>query len=544
MLGFLPYEPLEGCDRRDSEKRSSKTISNVINPRLFVTMKQIPDLLARKTSRRFRTRLVILLISVITLVSLYVGGILTYLFEEDFINYSYPLEIDNITGLITDIDKFVLLQQQQNLQPVNQESISAAINSIQPKDTNGNRIIPLTQFDGLNFTLDIKPTCRQQWGVGQLNSTLLPSSSQHHLLTVIIVVKSAVNNYARRQAVRDTWYLNSTLDLFSFKTVFMVGKCHEKNTVPHSTVRSNNSLKWSPDDCNKNIRGESEKFGDIVQSSGIDSYYNNTIKTYMTLRWLNHRCPADFTLAIDDDYVFEVDNFINYMYDLASDLATPSSHEATGRVPNPGFANINTLSQDDEELIRRVVGKPGRMKNRRHSASIGTLSVGVDSEQVRDSDKLSKSSALTLETALNSREILKNLIALRQLSKDHLWAGYVRDYCHPLRSVLSKWYISRDEYAFNKYPPFVTGGWVLMSFKTIKYLYYTTYFTRSFKFDDVYLGILAYKLQLNALHSDNFMCSINDYLDANPVRSNSTSCIGVHDIDPKSLVELWKTREE
>lgn len=451
---------------------------------------------------------IILILSVLAVISLYIGGILTYLFEEDFTKFNYPLQVNDIRGLVEKIDNYefeisttpITSDNHINVQSrtLDYYSIQEILNSIHRKGDESWRIDPLTNFKDFEFTLNVDPTCKNYYGpvmdisLAPNSTTSEPISGTKPSVSVIIIVKSAVNNYARRSALRKSWYLNTTIDIFKFKTVFMVGRCHEHNPIPASTLELKDS--WSPSDCESNIAAEAKKYGDIVQSSGIDSYYNNTIKTFMTLRWLSGFCQTDFSIAIDDDYVFELENFKKFMFDISYDYLPYAASKTEDQF------QLNS----DEKIIESTTSAKSRI-------------------------------------LINNKS--SRTIALKRLSKQYLYAGYLMNYVHPLRSRLSKWYISRNEYSYDKYPPFITGGIIIMSAKTVRHLYYASYFTYPFKFDDVYVGILAYRLGIRPYHSDNLMCTLDDYMKQNPIRPNATSCIAVHDIEPAALISLWAERE-
>lgn len=400
---------------------------------------------------------------VIILLSLYFGGIFTSFYEEDFEDFVYPLEIDNFRDVIHEVDNNISAKFNSNSTTNDVERISYEAVTDSLKNVGRAYIHPLEQFKDFEFTIDVKQSCSRQWGRKNSKNIWHTAPKQDQFITVIIVVKTAVTYYAKRQAIRGSWYLNKTLGNFKFKTVFMVGSCHENNPEEHTLIENGSS---TATDCNTLINNEALVHGDIIQSSGIDSYYNNTIKTAMTLRWLSERCTSDFALAIDDDFVFEVENFISYLDKLAS---------------------------------------------KHYPEALTEL------EKVND---------------------------LRKLSLEYIYAGYLRNYVHPHRHITSKWYIDWDGYKFNKYPRFITGGDMLMSAKTVRHFYLATFFTSSFKFDDVYVGILAHKLGVVPIEEQMFMCSYDDYIEMNPVNASSTSCIGVHEIEPDQLLSLWNQRRQ
>ena len=84
-----------------------------------------------------------------------------------------------------------------------------------------------------------------------------------------------------------------------------------------------------------------------------------------------------------------------------------------------------------------------------------------------------------------------------------LYAGYVF-FPKPHRHKFSKWYISLEEYPYHKFPPYVSAGAYILSNVALKKFYFATYFVKKFRFDDVYLGIVAKKLNIEPFHSDEF----------------------------------------
>lgn len=63
--------------------------------------------------------------------------------------------------------------------------------------------------------------------------------------------------------------------------------------------------------------------------------------------------------------------------------------------------------------------------------------------------------------------------------------------------------VSIASYPFNRYPPYVSAGAVLLSSQTIREMYYAIQFTRLYIYDDVYAGILAKSLNLTVRHNKN-----------------------------------------
>ena len=70
----------------------------------------------------------------------------------------------------------------------------------------------------------------------------------------------------------------------------------------------------------------------------------------------------------------------------------------------------------------------------------------------------------------------------------------------PGRSKEDKWSISHNEYQYDRFPPFVTGGLVLFTMETLKDFQIAANYVKGFRFDDVYLGMLADKLAITPVY--------------------------------------------
>lgn len=111
---------------------------------------------------------------------------------------------------------------------------------------------------------------------------------------LLVLVKSSPENFHLRNWIR---FKNQQVQEFRdyIKTVFLIGKSLSSE---------------------ENIKKESEKFGDIVQGSFMDTYRNLTHKTIMGYKWLSEHCThADFVVYKDDDFKM---NFGNVMHQLKS----------------------------------------------------------------------------------------------------------------------------------------------------------------------------------------------------------------------------------
>lgn len=265
-------------------------------------------------------------------------------------------------------------------------------------------------------------------------------------LDLFIVVKSAMNNFGHRYAIRSTFGQENFIPGRIIKTLFFLGIDGLRDSV-----------------IQKQIEDEMIQFKDIIQIDFHDNYYNNTIKTMMSFRWLYEHCStADFYLFTDDDMYISVNNLLDYVHDRTSPI-------------------VATRLGDDNNRKTSVIE-----------------------------------------------------------SKDtHLFAGYVFR-SGPQRFKTSKWRVSLEEYPWNQWPPYVTAGAYVVSNKSMKMLYAASLFVKHFRFDDIYLGIVAKKIGLEPIHCTQFYFHKKRYS-----KDGYRDVIASHGYsDHDELVRVWKEQNE
>ncbi|KAM7294201.1 beta-1,3-galactosyltransferase brn-like [Ixodes scapularis] len=136
----------------------------------------------------------------------------------------------------------------------------------------------------------------------------------------------------------------------------------------------------------------------------------------------------------------------------------------------------------------------------------------------------------------------KNLVQFLQDSmnpRDRHLVGYVYDEAAPYRAYLNKWYVSLSEYPFNRYPPFPVGGSIVMSMPALIELYHMARYTRQFRLDDVFLGIVARKVGLRPMHSDKFRDKNQPKLPEDFV-----GIVAAHGVyDKYHMVQIWEQQK-
>lgn len=224
-------------------------------------------------------------------------------------------------------------------------------------------------------------------------------------------------------------------------------------------------------DQNKRIKAENDKFGDIVQADFYDTYFNNTIKTMMGFRWAVTYCPKS------KFYMFVDDDFY--------------------------VSTKNVL-----RFIRNPTNYPNYLKEPFFHAQ----------EKINARVRKSKRQVMNFELP----------------DEVKLYSGYVF-IASPHRHRTSKWYVSLEEYPYHMWPPYVTAGSYVLSREALRTMYFTSFYTKHFRFDDIYLGLVALKANIEPYHCEEFHFyklpyNILDY----------TYVISSHGYgNPNELLQVW-----
>ncbi|CAH1645759.1 unnamed protein product [Spodoptera littoralis] len=241
----------------------------------------------------------------------------------------------------------------------------------------------------------------------------------------MIVVKSAMAHFDHRDTIRKT-YGNEDIPGRTVKILFFLGV----DGKPKSDVQ-------------RQIDQEMADFHDIIQMDFIDYYYNNTIKTMMSFRWVYEHCShADYYLFTDDDMYISVNKLLDHL---------PDRPEASSK-----------------------------------------------------------------------------------LQEDLLFTGYVF-HSAPQRFRFSKWRVSLEEYRWDRWPDYVTAGAYVLSNKALRVMYIGSLFVKHFRFDDIYLGIVAKKVGITPEHCPHFYFYKKDF--SPDAYEDVIASHGYHDHD--ELIRVW-----
>lgn len=351
-------------------------------------------------------------------------GAFTHIFEEDFHeNFTYPLE--------GDIPHYVH-QVRHNQVP---------------------DVPPLNTF---NFSLLYNP--RQKCKDGDFD--LKPQ--------ILFLVKSALNHFKRRNAIRSSWGHERRFSDVLIRTVFLLGVGGEDAAQDQSLVDI-----------------EANNFEDIVQARFIDSYFNNTLKTMSGIRWAVEHCPsARFYMFVDDDYFVSTKNALRY---LRNPVHYPDyieeADEVIRQLARKLTENKNATSLTEAMQIREIEEVLERQQaNGHHSVDSRRFMAVIQSryEALRTGNR----STAEKEESQSSSGSQRKLLA-KELPLDvKLFSGFVIN-STPHRHRTSKWHISLDEYPYHKWPTYISAGSYVLSREALIQMYYTSWFTKIFRWVDV-----------------------------------------------------------
>ncbi|VDM41071.1 unnamed protein product [Toxocara canis] len=130
---------------------------------------------------------------------------------------------------------------------------------------------------------------------------------------------------------------------------------------------------------------------------------------------------------------------------------------------------------------------------------------------------------------------VQNLVAQLKLHRpaETLYMGWRFD-SSPFRSRFHKHRVSLSAYPYDRFPPYISAGAVLISRATIRDFYYGIQHVRIFEYDDIYAGIIAYHLGISPIHNPQMqfwkLANTEQYL-------NDLIC--AHGFASKRLIEFY-----
>ncbi|CAL7943699.1 unnamed protein product [Xylocopa violacea] len=362
--------------------------------------------------------------------------------------------------------------------------------------------------------------------INEYNYTFLLNNQQkcvdpaYNTFRVVYIVKSAIENFERRAAIRNSWGFEKRFFDVPSRTIFMLG------------------IHPNDDKLQTKVAIEAAKYKDIIQADFVDQYYNNTIKTMMSFKWLVKHCSnSKFYMFVDDDIYVSVKNVLRF-------IRNPANYPDYLKEPKKFGVHKREIKDSDLEESKNYT----TVQSNIHIIEKKDLSVQEKLEEASTTNQTiyrleQNSYNKTVNTIPllndNKQNIIKRQIFDFELPKDvRLYAGFVF-ISSPHRHKSSKWYVSLSEYPYHLWPPYVTAGAYILSKEALLDMYYTSLYTKLFRFDDIFLGLVALKAEIEPFHCEEFHVYKKDY-----TKFNYKYVITSHGYgDPNELLNIWNEQK-
>ncbi|XP_029673433.1 beta-1,3-galactosyltransferase brn [Formica exsecta] len=353
-----------------------------------------------------------------------------------------------------------------------------------------------------------------------------------HTLRLVYIIKSAIENFDRRTAIRNSWGIEKRFFDVPARTIFLVG------------------MHPNDKEIEAKLKLEATIYKDIVQADFIDSYYNNTIKTMMSFKWLVKYCPnSKFYMFVDDDIYVSVKNvatFIrnptNYPLYLMESRKVYSAHKREIKQSDlTDYKALSNFSNKNATFNLKINKMPFKSFTIYESIKNNSQKNNVYKKQngrINENFKTGNRQSFKLNTSVSNRT--KRQLFDFELPDDiRLFAGFVFMRSAPHRHKFSKWYVSLKEYPYHLWPPYITAGAYILSREALLDLYYTSFYTKHFRFDDIFLGLIAKKADILPFHCEEFHFYKKAY-----TKYSYKYVITSHGYgDPNELLQVWNEQK-
>ncbi len=138
--------------------------------------------------------------------------------------------------------------------------------------------------------------------------------SQDGILYIVLIVNSQFGNYARRQAMRETW--------MSKKHVYLNDLLHTESKHKYSSI-TNKKLELvhlfivgsEAHQSNQSIIKENDKYNDMLMIDTLDTYRNVIYKHLAVINWINEYCSNSLLyMKLDDDVMLNLMPLLSHFY--------------------------------------------------------------------------------------------------------------------------------------------------------------------------------------------------------------------------------------
>nr|XP_045006237.1 beta-1,3-galactosyltransferase 5 [Jaculus jaculus]XP_045006238.1 beta-1,3-galactosyltransferase 5 [Jaculus jaculus]XP_045006239.1 beta-1,3-galactosyltransferase 5 [Jaculus jaculus]XP_045006240.1 beta-1,3-galactosyltransferase 5 [Jaculus jaculus] len=132
-------------------------------------------------------------------------------------------------------------------------------------------------------------------------------------------------------------------------------------------------------------------------------------------------------------------------------------------------------------------------------------------------------------------------LLLRKNRTRRFFTGYLKLNEFPIRKKLNKWFVSRYEYPWDKYPPFCSGTGYVFSGDVASQVYNVSESVPFIKLEDVFVGLCLAKLQIRPEELHSQQTFFPGGLRFSPCRFQKI--VACHFVTPQELLTYWRALE-
>ena len=141
---------------------------------------------------------------------------------------------------------------------------------------------------------------------------------------------------------------------------------------------------------------------------------------------------------------------------------------------------------------------------------------------------------------VNINRVFQLLNSFKPSEYSNTLIGYVWKNAMPMRIKSSKWYVSLEEYPYRFWPNYVTGGSFFAHMSTVQRIKIAMQYVKIIRFDDIFLGIVTYKLGMILKHNENL--HFHDIIYDKYKFRNVIAAHGFKDVE--FLYKVWKEQRD
>ncbi|XP_075817322.1 beta-1,3-galactosyltransferase 5-like [Microtus pennsylvanicus] len=132
-------------------------------------------------------------------------------------------------------------------------------------------------------------------------------------------------------------------------------------------------------------------------------------------------------------------------------------------------------------------------------------------------------------------------LLLKKNKTSRFFTGYIKSNDHPIRKKSSKWFVSKFEYPWDRYPPFCSGTGYVFSSDVASQVYNVSESVPFLKLEDVFVGLCLAKLKIRPEELHTKPTFFPGGLSFSVCRFRKI--VTCHSVTPQNLFTYWQALE-